>query len=284
MDACVIWQTQSVVADGKSEMIFDRFQMAAKALLGRKYAGSSALIFPDDVMLTSYPKSGNTWARFLIGNLISDKGVNFANVESIVPDIYRHDQAYLLSIKRPRILKSHESFCPSYKRVIYIVRDPRDVAVSYYFHQIKFRNIEKSVSLDSYVESFIVGEPDRFGSWGENVGSWLGARQKDDGFLLVRYEDLLLNPINEMKTIADFFRIDKTEQKLQQIVDMSSLTNMKEMERISGKHWEALKKTRNDMAFVRSGKSGGWKELLSKNSSTKIVRAWTDLMVLLKYK
>ena len=48
-------------------------------------------IFPDDVFLTSYPRSGNTWTRFLIGNLIhQNETVTFLSVERLVPDMYKH--------------------------------------------------------------------------------------------------------------------------------------------------------------------------------------------------
>jgi hypothetical protein len=90
-------------------------------------------IFPDDVFLTSYPRSGNTWTRFLVGNLAhTEEAVTFLNVERLVPDMNKHGDYYLRHLPRPRILKSHEVFDPRYKRVIYIVRDPRDVAVSNY--------------------------------------------------------------------------------------------------------------------------------------------------------
>ena len=45
------------------------------------------------------------------------------------------------ALPRPRVLKSHESFQPHYPSVIYIVRDPRDVAVSYYHHAMKWGNV-----------------------------------------------------------------------------------------------------------------------------------------------
>src|ERR1017187_7417206 len=88
-------------------------------------------IFPDDVFLTSYPRSGNTWTRFLVGNLIyQDLGVSFLNVERLVPDMYKTADWVMRRLPRPRVLKSHECFDPRYPKVIYIVRDPRDVAVS----------------------------------------------------------------------------------------------------------------------------------------------------------
>ncbi len=87
-------------------------------------------VYPDDVFLTSYPRSGNTWMRFLVGNLVHEKeAVTFLNLERLLPDMYIHSDRDMRSMPHPRVIKSHECFDPRYKRVVYIVRDPRDVAV-----------------------------------------------------------------------------------------------------------------------------------------------------------
>src|SRR5881397_1861057 len=97
---------------------------------GRVIAGRRLTVFPDDVFIVSYPRSGNTWTRFLVGNLVyQDEPVTFANIESRIPEIYLFPDRVLRSLPRPRMLKSHECFDPRYQRVIYIVRDPRDVVV-----------------------------------------------------------------------------------------------------------------------------------------------------------
>src|SRR5437868_9727768 len=110
-----------------------------KILTGRLPAGRNLKVLTDDVFVVSYPRSGNTWTRFLIANLISPEDpATFANIEQKLPDIYRHSQRQLLQSPRPRMLKSHEAFDSRYKKVIYIVRDPRDVSVSGYHYRIKF--------------------------------------------------------------------------------------------------------------------------------------------------
>src|SRR5215469_11705139 len=113
-----------------------------RVLTGRQIAGRGATVYPDDVFLVSYPRSGNTWTRFLLGNLIDQKiPVSFSNIESRIPEIYFNPDRFLRQLPRPRMLKSHECFQPHYPHVIYIVRDPRDVAISFYHHTVKARNI-----------------------------------------------------------------------------------------------------------------------------------------------
>ena len=53
-------------------------------------------------------------------------------MEYIIPDIYKNTEKDLKVIKRPRVLKSHEYYDPRQKKLIYLVRDPRDVVISYY--------------------------------------------------------------------------------------------------------------------------------------------------------
>src|SRR5260370_8194332 len=111
-------------------------------LVRRTVVEREMTIFDDDVFLTSYPRSGNTWTRFLVGNFVNpNEPVTFLNVERLVPDMYKTADWVLRRRPRPRVLKSHESFDARYRRVTYIVRDPRDVPISTYHCDINLRSI-----------------------------------------------------------------------------------------------------------------------------------------------
>jgi hypothetical protein len=113
--------------------MWKKFGFLSNYVLGRTVAGRLGPALEDAVFLVSFPKSGNTWSRFLIGNLTHpEEPVTFANVDRIVPDIYGTAANDIRAMPPPRVFKSHEAFDPRYRRVIYIVRDPRDVAVSSY--------------------------------------------------------------------------------------------------------------------------------------------------------
>ena len=83
-------------------------------------------------------------------------------------------------------------------RVIYIVRDPRDVAVSFYFYNLKVRVIPDGYSMDEFVNRFVAANvvpyADRVGCWQDHVLSWVRLREGKPGFSMVRYEDLLARP------------------------------------------------------------------------------------------
>ena len=114
-----------------------------KNAMGMDIAGRTLAVRADDTFIISYPRSGNTWTRFLIANLTHpEEPVTFANIERLIPDAEAQSSRYMRGIPSPRMVKSHSYFDPRYPKVIYIVRDPRDVALSYYDFSRKYRQIE----------------------------------------------------------------------------------------------------------------------------------------------
>ena len=253
-------------------------------LIGRSRGGRNFPISPDDVFIVSYPRSGNTWTRFLIANLIYPQGaITFANIERKIPDVYKNTRRQLLQTPRPRILKSHEYFDPRYKKVIYIVRDPRDVALSYYHFDRKRKKFEDGYPLELYISRFIAGEVDDYGSWKENVASWLATRQGADSFLLLRYEDMLEQTAHELAKVASFLGIKRSPEQVARAVELSSAERMRHLEKKEAGIWVNTKKTRREIPFVRTASSGGWRSLLPEDLVAVIESAWGPLMESLAY-
>jgi Sulfotransferase domain len=266
-------------------MIWNRLKYRARAALGLNKAGRQLTVFPDDVFIVSYPRSGNTWTRFLIGNLLNpDNPVTFANVESRVPEIYFFSDRQLRTLARPRILKSHEYFDPRYKRIIYLVRDPRDVAVSLYHYSIKRRNVPDAYPLEEFVPRFIQGEFfEDCGTWQEHVLSWRATRNEKSGFLFLRYEDLLADPQQELARIASALQIESAPEKLTRAVELSSAGHMRSLEKKHSTEWQLTKDTRQDVSFVGEARAGGWQGRLPSASVREIEQAWGATMEDLGY-
>lgn len=242
-------------------------------------------IFQDDIFLTSYPRSGNTWTRFLVGNLVhTEEAVEFLNVERLVPDMYKHSDRYLRNLPRPRILKSHEVFDPRYKRIIYIVRDPRDVAVSNYHWEMKQRAFADACPIENFVPDWIAGKVwDRLGNWGDHVTSWMSTRGDREGFQILRYEDLIEDPARELVKVARLLGIEPTKERLTRAAELSSADRMKKLESTQGKKWVQTRYTRQDKPFVRKAASGGWRAVLPPQSVAEIEAAWGHIMISLGY-
>jgi hypothetical protein len=254
-------------------------------LLRRLRIERDITIFPDDIFLTSYPRSGNTWTRFLVGNLVhTEEAVTFLNVERLVPDMYKHGDYYMRHLPRPRILKSHEVFDPRYKKIIYIVRDPRDVAISNYHWEMKQRAVKDGVPIEEFLPDWIGGKVwDRLGNWGDHVTSWLSTRGDRPEFVMLRYEDLIEDPARELVKVANLLGIEPSPERLARAADLSSADRMRQLEKTQGKKWVQTRYTRQDKPFVRKAASGGWKAVLSPKSVAAIEAAWGDIMTSIGY-
>jgi Sulfotransferase domain len=261
-----------------------RLVAAAKRAFGLHRPGRNLIVFPDDVFLVSYPKSGNTWARFLIANLMHpEQAAEFSSINKLIPEPEAVTKRDLDRCPRPRIIKSHQYLDPRYQRVIYIVRDPRDVVLSQFHFQRKRKLIGDDYPLEQFVNRFVAGETSPYGSWGENVGSWLATRHGQPGFLLLRYEDMVADTAPELGKIAAFLGIPATPQQLSQAVERSSADRMRKLEKSQAHLFSSTKDTRQDIPFVRSAKAGGWRSALPEACALKIEDAWAPMLRWLGY-
>ena len=255
----------------------------ASYLFGTDIAGRDLKVFPDDTFITSYPRSGNTWTRFLIANLLHpERPVTFANIETHIPDATALSSRELKRVPRPRLIKTHEYFEPRYRKVIYLVRDPRDVALSLYNFRRKYRSLDDSYPIEQYVaERFLPGDLDV--SWGEHVGSWLGTRMNQQGFLLIRYEDLLQDAPRELCRVASFLGVAASTQALSQAIERSSANRLRELEKVEHEAWVTTKGKRADVPFIAEALAGIWKQNLPEPSVALIESAWGHWMNSLGY-
>lgn len=245
-------------------------------------------VYPDDLFITSYPRSGNTWTRFLIGNLIySKEPVTFANIENRIPSIYIFPDRKLRRL--PRIFKSHDCFDPRYRNVIYIVRDPRDVTVSAYHYSIKVRILPDTCPVDEFVPLFMSGNfgfgllaDPRWGCWHDNVASWLAMRH-NRRFLLLRYEDMLEDPRRELTKVAAFLNIEPDPARLSRAIELGSADRMRDLEKTQAGAWQLTKGTRTDKKFVGKAEAGTWHTELPAKSLREIEAKWGSLMQTLGY-
>jgi hypothetical protein len=254
-----------------------------KRVLGHTSPGRLFDVFDDDAFIVSFPKSGNTWTRFLIANLLHpEEPANFENIDRLIPESEGLTRNELKRVPRPRIMKSHEYFDARFRKVIYIVRDPRDVAVSLFYFDRKLRRIPDDYPIEQYVTRFVAGETTDYGSWRDNVASWLVTRQSSPDFLLLRYEDMVARTVASLTQIASFLGVNATPERLSQAVERSSVDRMRKLE---GKNATAsvVKNTRQDIPFVRAAGFGGWKNSLPKGSVLEVETAWAPLMRWLGY-
>ncbi len=255
-------------------------------LLGYGSNGRNLDVYPDDRFLVGYPKSGNTWLDFMVACLLAQdvEDVDFFTIENYVADIYFNNARKLRALSHPRCLKSHEPYDDRYEKVVYIVRDPRDVAVSYYYHHLKLGMWSEQEGLGLFVRKFVDGNLDGFGSWGDHVRGWLEKRDGDPDFLLVRYEELKRDTVRALQIIARHVGVDAIPDRLVSAVSWASVENMQKLEsRAVERGHPSFRKVRRDIHFVRKGIPGGWENQLAPENRQLIEDAWGDEMRRLGY-
>ena len=118
-------------------------------------------------------------------------------------------------------MKSHLPYAPYFLdgKVIYVVRDGRDVLISYFDYYRHIRNYNGS--LDDFIKKATKGWM-RYGNWHENVDSWIKHRDHPN-MLLFKFEDMRADGFATARRVADFAGIKATDQQIEEALDASSV-------------------------------------------------------------
>jgi hypothetical protein len=186
----------------------------------------------DDIYLASYPRSGNTWLSFLIANAIREhyglkREVGFFSILDIIPSVHFkskdiNPQGLFGCNDLPRIIKSHCGYNPYYNRVIFLVRDPRKVLVSYYQFLRERKFIPESQTLSDFIRT------ERYGAkrWSNHAKGWYLSYSAGQIIQVFLYEDFAANPQAQLSRLMDLLGLQLSETELQAAVEASSKENM----------------------------------------------------------
>jgi hypothetical protein len=206
----------------------------------------------DDVTIVAYPKSGMTWVQnLLLGARYGLRPSCVPNemVQTLIPDVHRED--YFRRFHPVSVFKSHFLPRPSYRRVVYLLRDGRDVLVSYrYFLESMQQNSATYAELCGPTAS---PWPSK---WHEHVEQWLD-NPFDAEMLLVRYEDLKTRPVAELQRICEFVGLERTPAELRQAVDQADFSNLRKQEQAHSTGGYLKGRT-----FFRRGEVGSFRDEL----------------------
>ena len=276
------------------------------------------------IWLASYPKSGNTWVRHFLASLIySNQGKDGLEklgfimqypkrdqFEKLVTDLddfnqikknWINSQNLINSDNKLTIFKTHHILCSlgndnftdkkNTLGAIYIVRDPRNVISSILYH-FNLSNTEEALNFIQRENTFIGNVKNKvnyplhtlIGSWKTNYNSW---KFFGKNFLLVKYEDLILNPNTEFKRIANFItnitNIKFSEEQIKKGIDESSFENLQKLEDKNG-FIESIKDLKNKRKkFFNLGPGNNWKKILDKKFVNEIENSFKDEMKELGY-
>lgn len=207
---------------------------------------------PEDVFIVGYPKSGNTWFRYLITGAfygVSPEYAPHALVNTLIPNL--HIKQYYRRYQTPMFFKSHWLPRPAFRRVVYLLRDGRDVMTSYFHHK---RDLDgEAIDFLHMVET---GEGLFPGKWHEHVEAWL-SNPFDAQMIVVRYEDLKKDAVHELQRFCQFVGIEREEAFLKAAVAGASFDRMRRKEKRDG--WNNPNWPKNKH-FVRRGQVGSYKD------------------------
>jgi hypothetical protein len=241
-----------------------------------------------DVMLGSYPRSGSTWLRFTLFEILSGEPSSFDNVNAALRGISDYQHGAGLLPGNGRFIGTHEPYRPAYRRAVYLVRDVRDVALSEYAFE---RNLGIARnSMDEYLEDLLLGRK-RHGSWQNHVESWIDSPlAKSGGLLFIRYEDLRKDSVDVFRQMVDFLQVKVNVETIERAVANNTVQRMREKEDSLYKQegYAAVprrpkKGVEAGGRFVRSGSIGGWQGRLSSQQLKLIERHAGSTLVRLGY-
>lgn len=274
------------------------------------------------IWLASYLKSGNTWMRLALASVREGGAVvdinRFGGVEDTISASRRHfdtvldidsadltadeilaarDEVYRLiarTLGEPALWKTHEASvtdsngAPIFPAsatagAVYMVRDPRDVAVSLASHAgftiddtIAFMG-ERERIVSKSTRSLALQLPQQIGSWSENVESWLDRGPCPP--VLVRYEDMRCDMAAVLRRVTEGIGMPAQETAIAAAVDATDFTVLRAQEEQVG----FAERPGTAQHFFRSGTAGGWREELSAAQVSRIERDHGAVMTRLGY-
>ncbi len=190
-------------------------------------AGKNSPFFPEDVFIVGYPKSGNTWFQDITAGLALGALPEIAPqslVQDLVPDL--HANPNFKRYATPTFFKSHALPTPEYKRVVYLLRDGRDVMVSYYHHLLKLDGIKTD-----FLEMVRTGKHffPYHCKWHEHVQAWLSNPYRAK-MLVIKYEDLRRNMDRELRRFCDFAGLKRSPELMRIISETTVFEKMLDKE------------------------------------------------------
>ena len=222
------------------------------------YISDFSSLKKSDILLVSYPKTGNTWVRFFFMNLFNESEKKFDQIGFKELDTHFLEIGHG-NLKRPfifegfpRIIKTHlkRKFPLTSKsnKVIYVIRDPRDTMVSFYHYKMNKDLISEKMTFSEFIRSDVHG----LSAYFDHYYSW-----KSQISFLAKYEDLKNEPEATFHKLSNtFFQGRVLDQQIDTAIVKSNFKSIKKSEKEQGHSKEVY--GRKGTSFTRDGSLRQW--------------------------
>lgn len=217
---------------------------------------------PTDIWLTSFPRSGNSWFRVILGNIINlieqdGQTVDLQTLEALVPSLGLSNLQKPWTYRSlPRFIKTHQPYRSLFfqkpRRTVLIVRDPRDALISYFDLAQKSKVLNYNQTFSQFIRHPHYGMQ----SWIRHYQSW-----QPHATIVIYYESLRQDPQATLRTAFSTLHIPCEEAIIQEAIQRSSLEKLKKQEVESG--IRDAGRYRSDFRAVRHGQSRSWLDSFS---------------------
>ena len=268
---------------------------------------------PGILWLASYPKSGNTWLRAFLANLVTNPEkplpindlpghflgdgfeIHFEQIAGRkmseiapeeLPDLRRRVHEWFAHSRPDNVMvKTHNAIMHVAGRplitpsatagAIYVIRNPMDVAVSFSHHfQISVDRAVESLGEKSAVLPPSAGlVSQHISSWSHHVRTWTTA----PGLPLhvMRYEDMARKPFPTFRALVEFLGMPLDKERLRKAIRFTDFSELQSQEKK-----EKFVESRPDgtVPFFRAGKVGGWRDLLNDDQVARLIADHADVM------
>ncbi|MCL1468746.1 sulfotransferase domain-containing protein [Argonema galeatum] len=243
---------------------------------------------PGDVFIVTYPKSGTVWMTQIIKEIFNPVMPEGLEEEDIiggrVPFLEEANLAQLDRYQYPRYIYSHLSYSlipynsEQELKYIFIARNPRDVAVSYFHFMRALKELDWDGTWEEYFQYFLKGTVP-YGSYFDHILEWWENKDQRN-LLFIKYEDMKKDLESHVKKVANFLGENLSSQEVKRVSEACNFSNMKADPRTNNdRYHDKIYKQESKFSFMRKGVVGDWQNYFSEEQLEEFNKLYTSRMV-----